>query len=622
MPPQGALPGLQRGLAGANVPRGGLDPQTYARLRQAQALIAAGERDAGLVALRALADERANVPQVLQAYIEALLSAGEYATAAEYLETRLAAGGDAWFVRSLLARAQFLGGQKGEASTTWSAMLSARAQDENAYREVGAQRLALGDLAGAEATYTTGRRALKSPDAFALELEQVHKAGGRFDDALQDCVMLLRRPLPPGQMAEGWVIEETISLLKIARTANSSRASQTLNVLEGLAAAQPGREDLRRLALRAALVGDKPERALRRAEEWDALRASSAAPSKAGASALLELAHLAEESGDSATAAAAVTRALSHPLNAEEALDARMFLAQSAERAGRLEEALTQYRAITSAEPAGGANARAVTRSGLVALHVAELERKLGRMTEAIASYTRLIDRPPPGVPLDEARLGLAECYLAAGKNDSARVSFDRVAQSATAPGARERAAFEAAEASFYLGDYKDASERYRALADVFPDGALVNDALSRILLIAEGMSEPSTLALYASAERDEHAGRLDRASATLEQLVAKSPRSALAATARFRLGEQALAAGRVSEALQRFAFLADSLSDARLAPDALKAEADIYADRLGDSARALELYTRFLTQYPDHVFASEVRLRADKLRRAGVKGS
>lgn len=636
--------------------RGGMDGRTFARVARARARIAAGEVDSGLVVLRAVIDEHPGDINLLHMYVDELLHTGHAEDAASFLSDRLSesktAGSstgdsstgdgkradsqagdrrpsettvDAWDLRGQLARAQFLSGHKGDADKSWAGMLALRPQDELTYRQVAGERLSVRDFDGAEQVYAAGRKAIGRPDAFALELENLHKSSNRLDAAMDDCMQLLRGP----DGFQGWVGEELVSLAKMSMQpgAGGSRTAQVTNQLVTLARAFPEHLELRTTALRVLLVQDRGAAAVAFALQIDRDRMRR----QDTPSALIMLSQLAQESGDSTTARLAARQGISAPLQPADAVAARWILAREAESQGRLDDALAMYRDLAGradsvrASTGGGAYDRATVMNAVTEapMRVAALELRRGHAVQAIAAYEAIIAAPGlRPAQAEQARVALADCYLAIGRTGEAKTQYDQIAKTSATRAVREHAAFGLGEAAFFAGDYKDAGEHYRALTDVFPEGASVNDALSRILLMAECQQDASGLARYASAERQLRAARTDSALVTLKSLAAGAATSPVTPVAAFRVGDVLLMQQRAADAAAIYAAVADSFPESRQAPDALRAEANVYADQLGQPAKALDLYTRFLTTYPTNVFTSDVRARAEKIRRPPGKAS
>jgi tetratricopeptide (TPR) repeat protein len=558
----------------------------------------------GLAAMRALTEELPEILPFLHAYVDALHASGQAARAVDYLVERTQEDPDNNRVRMLLARSQLLGGNKGEADATWSAVIARARDDEETYRAVGEMRRALGDLQGAEATYIAARKALDQADAFVIELERLHRESGRIDAAMQDCLTILRR----ADSIDPWVLEELYSLLKIAQEpgAGSSRAGATISAIEGLASQRPDALGLRHLLFRVLVMQKNGAQAVARAERWD--RAEGDADRT---SALVMLARVAADAADTTTALAAAHRALTAPIPRSEALAARTIVARAAEARGQLDVALEHYKALSSSVDGS---------TSPPDLKVAELSRRTGRIDEALAQYVALRARAGVGPRADDIRLAQADCYIALARTAEAIALYDSVAQTGSLPLARERAIYGAAEAVLAGGDAQDAAVRFRALADLYPDGALVNDALGRILLIGEGSGEPQVLARYVRADRHALEGASAAAAAEFAAIVQENSQSALAPFARMRCAQIAEAEGRADDALAFYESIAASWPNARVAPDALRGQADLYAGPLRQPEKALDLYGQFLEKYPVNVHVAEVRQKAGRLRRTEVK--
>lgn len=281
--------------------------------------------------------------------------------------------------------------------------------------------------------------------------------------------------------------------------------------------------------------------------------------------------------------------------NADERARGEFLAGVAAERAGRADAALTHFAKVRSAFgqseaalDAGLREARLLGERGklddakrtwlaleprlkdspkLASLYLDRGWAALatGDKAAAEADFARVADGYPEGAGAAEALLKLAE--LAQERRDLARAN-ERLAKLASRPITRElepAVLYRKALIAFEEKKLDQAEVALRALVDRFPD-----DELGRA-------------AIFWQAEVDGERQRPDAAIAKYQKVVAQSPPSRYAGTARVRIAQAHVTAKRWSEALAAADAAVASESDA-----ALKAEADYVR------GRALQQLARF----------------------------
>jgi tetratricopeptide (TPR) repeat protein len=251
------------------------------------------------------------------------------------------------------------------------------------------------------------------------------------------------------------------------------------------------------------------------------------------------------------------------------------------------------------------------------------------RLRDPLAAAARLerllldLDLPLPGVAL--ARLTLGETYLAARDSLRARQVLTRLGRDIEFRDAAGHAHFLLAKLDLAQGHFATARDRFAAVALDSPAAPYANDALGLGLLVAEELLNPTggldLLARYArslwwqlAAEPDSQRVALERYLARAVRQVDQTARQPLLEHARWELAELHVAAGRYEPALAQLERVVLDLPHGRLAPRALARRGEILADLRRDEPAARREYERLLIQYPEYLFADEVRLRLRSL--------
>lgn len=94
-------------------------------------------------------------------------------------------------------------------------------------------------------------------------------------------------------------------------------------------------------------------------------------------------------------------------------------------------------------------------------------------------------------------------------------------------------------------------------------------------------------------------------------------PSSAADIEARFHRATDAMARGQHAEAARALVSIADEAPENRFADDALFSAAQLFEERLGEPARAADLYRRLLDQYPDSRTSLAASRRLETLAKA-----
>jgi tetratricopeptide (TPR) repeat protein len=245
----------------------------------------------------------------------------------------------------------------------------------------------------------------------------------------------------------------------------------------------------------------------------------------------------------------------------------------------------------------------------------------LGRPDEAAARLEWLLtdlDLPLEGVAL--ARLTLGECYLAAGDTLRGRIVLTRLGHDAAFRDAAGHAHFHLARLDLAEGHWETARDRFATVAMDNPRADYANDALDLGLAIAEELDNPTggpaLLDLYARSVQFALTAQPDSQQTALERYVTEAAAQVdleqpqyLLERARYELARLLWHEGRDDEALAQCDRIVLDHPDGRYPAEALVLAGRIHEER-DEWEEAREVYERLLLQYPDHLFADDVRDR------------
>jgi len=229
------------------------------------------------------------------------------------------------------------------------------------------------------------------------------------------------------------------------------------------------------------------------------------------------------------------------------------------------------------------------------------------------------LDLPIEGVAL--ARLALGESYLAAADTIRARQVLTALGRDTEFRAPAGHAHFMLARLDLASGYFVTARNRFAAVALDNPAAPYANDALELGLVVAEELQNPTggpdLLARYARAVWWELTAQPDSQKVALLRYIDRASLQAdlkekqtLLERARFELADLERADGRFDAALAQLERIVSDQPDGRLAAPALARRGTIYSEDRLDAVAARREYERLLVQYPDYLFATEIRQR------------
>lgn len=506
------------------------------------------------------------------------------------------------FHASLLHRTQ----KRDEAIDEWQSALELRPTEET-YDLVARSQAELKLYPIAVETYRQGRVVVGSPGAFAHQLAELYGITGRYADATAEYMMLL---------------DDTSDNLPYVMgglglfTTSADAADAAIEVVKRRLEGRP--DHLPYLELLSWLYTERGDYdgALEIAKTFDRVRGG-------GGSGIYRFADQALRERHYESAMNAFKYFMEHYpksspiypnvlLGYTRALEGRYR--DGGRSKGGAETLVAEYRKVI-ADNAGTVPAAEAM------LQVARLQADdLDQPDDAIATLDALRKEYPSFPLLPEALLLQGDLNLRRGNLSQARELYEAAGIAAPAgddQGKRYRDMGELryAEVLFYTGRFKEAQDAFSGLThDMRSEAA--NDALAYLFLIQENMGKyDSSLAHYGRGSYMIVQHKWKEAIAEMDAAAASGRESSLADRALFGKARAQEGGGDNAGAVETLLGVVKDYPDGAMADRALFHAAELAETRLGDTARAMELYTRLLTEYPTSAQVNPARTRIRALR-------
>jgi len=488
-------------------------------------------------------------------------------------------------------------GERDLAHETWTALLVAGEPNADRYSEIGALETQYRMYEQAVATYTDGRRRLASPSLFGQELAQAYTALGRFDDAIDECLLMVRDH--PGLTQWGTNNVE----LMLDQGASRDRIEERMAEIVESDDATPATLAFAGSTYLAMELYDDALDAYVRA---DRLSGEQGAP-------LMEFAGILKDEGrvDEARRAylMVVERYPGGPRTASAGIEAARLLASSGSPAAGVAE----LKAV-----AAGAGAGAVAGQALVEAARIELQT-LHEPESALTTLAQFSDRGRGRKLEHEASLIGVDAELALGRFAEAKARAAGIVEGGAEARAREVAMYDVGYVAFLETDVRGSLDAFRAMVEESPAGSLVNDALRLMLVVSDADESGDTGPLSLLA--DAHAGRLRwdsaAARASLTELTASHGGTSAAVEGLMLLALVAEDDGDEETALAIYGRVVSETTSLAARAQAMLRSGELL-EAAGRRDEALAAYTGVLEELPSNFLSGEARRRIDRLRRGG----
>jgi tetratricopeptide (TPR) repeat protein len=239
-----------------------------------------------------------------------------------------------------------------------------------------------------------------------------------------------------------------------------------------------------------------------------------------------------------------------------------------------------------------------------------------GKPEEAEGIFRELITRVEGPWGEADPQFELAECALWRGDLERARGIYASIGERRFSEATKERALYEQARAEFYAAEFAVSDSLFKEVAQKYPRGAHVNDALAFSILINTNPDGADVLGPYAQSRLALRTNRPEEAIKLLDELVRANAGAAIADEALLLAGTAQRELGEPQRALAVLERAATEAQVPDLAAEARLLRARIFAEDLGDRAQALAEYEELLVAFPETLAADRARDLAAQLTR------
>ena len=511
----------------------------------------------------------------------------------------------------------YLDGQEEAAFTMWDEAVGMAPNEPSTYQTVTKTLTQHRLFERAISILKQGRSTLGQPDAFRMNLAYLYTLTSQHEQAVREYVGVLRQD------------EGKLGLIK-SRIMNFGEGDSALKAyisgVEESIRAHPQHKPTHRLMAWLHLQAGNFEEAFEVTRTLSRLRNGSG-------NTLLEFARQAMAAEAHAVAAEAYADVIAQfapsPLAAAALLgraaafeeQARAEGEQAVGASGRrrsaplFEKAVKDYREYLQLYPNGGRTAEALQRLGSLQQDVFQ------DLAQAKSTLEQVVESHGGTKPAYRARLQLADIALARGKMDRARLLLSRLADELESGEELQRARYELAMLHFYEGEFEAAKALLKVI-NTNTSTDVANDAIALRVMIHENAgpdSLNSALVAFSKARLLQARRQPAEAARTYQSVIQQYGRHPIVDDARYYRAEALLAGGSATDAYETFMEIPLMYPSSTWADQSLFRAAEIQMEHMDNRKAALETYLQLLTDYPDSMYAADVRERIQRLRGEGV---
>lgn len=225
-----------------------------------------------------------------------------------------------------------------------------------------------------------------------------------------------------------------------------------------------------------------------------------------------------------------------------------------------------------------------------------------------------------PNLPVNDladCKLQLADIYLYSGDQWEATLLYSQVEKVFKNEPKGHEAKFRNARLSYYIGEFEWAKAQLDILKAA-TSKLISNDALELSLLISDNIEEDSNyipLSMFAQADLFLYQGETAKCLEKLDSIQILFPSHPINDDILYKKAEIFVGEGKFNEAVTQYTKIIENYPYDLLADDAVFNLASLYQHQLANTAKAMELYQKILTQYPGSLYVVEARKQFRLLR-------
>ncbi len=581
-------------------------PEIRSRLYLAMQLAREKRYEEALELFREMDREHPDQPKIVAGLKTCLLELKKYDDLVAILERELAAAPDSPALLEQRGTVAARQGDRAEALRWWRRILEVQRNSAGAHQHVADLLVRNRMLDEALAVYATADSLY--PHRFTRAKAMLHELRFEFDEATQDYLDYLEFSPTALSFVEG-------RLLRIGESEGGlggviERVKQALADARAEAAADSAgtAQQVDPLVMRKLLGDLHLEAGDHEAARREYFRLLDEAPGQFAA--LLVFGKRCQTDGEHEVALKVFERIVAEYPQAKVVPSALTEIALCQSELGRWDDALATYERLMNEYPETDYAWAARLETAEILLHG---EKDPQAAEQVFRELTQVIRGPWPEA---EPQFGVAECALWSGDLERARGIYAAIGQRQFSELARERSLYEQARVCFYLGELALADSLFKQVAQQFPKGDHVNDALEFSILINTNQDGDEVLGKYAEARLDLRTGRPANAVLVLEGLTRDHPRVLIVDESLLLLGQALREIGRPREALDALTRAVEQAQVMDLAADAHLLRAEILRDDLEDRAAAQTEYETLLLTYPETLAADRARDLSADLKR------
>ncbi|MBU2650407.1 MAG: tetratricopeptide repeat protein [Bacteroidetes bacterium] len=242
----------------------------------------------------------------------------------------------------------------------------------------------------------------------------------------------------------------------------------------------------------------------------------------------------------------------------------------------------------------------------------------LGKLNEAVQTLQEAIVIPgAPPVQVAECKTELGDIYLFMGEVWEATLLYSQVEKAFKNDPVGHEARLKNAKLTFYIGEFEWAKAQLDVLKAA-TSKLIANDAMQLSLLIGDNKdADSSTIGLtyYARADLLLYQNKPDLALQTLDSIYQVNLFHPLFDDILMKKAEIMMSKGEYNQADSLLDHLVKNFGYDILADDALYKRARLQEEHFGNKALAMELYQQILLNYPGSLFTVEARRKYRELR-------